>query len=109
MLTTGLRALSALLCVLILTACVTAPSPPSGQIRTVLLYPPIPYEKLTCPLEPPVPDSNISQELFGVYTEQVRKAGEDCRKQLDFWRAYILTWESKVDQSDIWVEEGDDF
>lgn len=102
------RALSALLLSIILTGCATT-SNPGGQIKTVLLYPPIPYEKLACPLEPSVPDKGSSQEVFGIWVEDTRKAGEDCRKNLDYLRAYILTWEAKVDQSDIWVEEGDDY
>ena len=102
------RALSVLLLSIILTGCASTNNP-GGSIKTVLLYPPIPYEKLACQLEPAVPDSGSSQEIFAIWAENTRTAGEDCRSNLDYLRAYILSWESKVDQSDIWVEEGDDF
>lgn len=102
------RVLSALLLSIILTACAST-SNPGGSIKTVLLYPPIPYERLACQLEPSVPDKGSSQELFAIWAEDVRIAGSDCRKNLDFLRAYILTWEAKTDESDIWVEEGDDY
>ncbi len=106
----ALAVLSALLLAATLTACVSSKTiKEPGTIKTVLLYPPIPYEKLTCTLEPAVVDSNASQEAFAEWTERVRQAGQDCRSNLDFLRAYVLTWESKVDQSDIWVEEGDDY
>ena len=102
------RVLSALLLSIILTGCATT-SNPGGSIKTVLLYPPIPYEKLSCQLEPSVPDKGGSQETFAIWAENTRAAGEECRSNLDYLRAFILTWESKVDQSDIWVEEGDDY
>ena len=91
----------------ILMGCVTAKEP--GAIKTILLYPPIPYERLACQLEPAVPDRGSSQEVFAIWAEKSRAAGEDCRSNLDYLRAYLLTWESEIDQSDIWVEEGDDF
>ncbi len=103
-----LRALSALLLSTTLIGCASAMKEP-GQIRPVLLYPPVPYEKLACPLEPPPPDKGASQEVAAIWAERVRKAGEDCRANLDFLRAYLLTWESKIDMSDVWVDEGDDY
>ncbi len=103
-------ALLALLCLGISTGCASNKViREPGTIKTILLYPPIPYEKLTCILEPAAPASEITQEAFAEWAERVRQAGQDCRGNLDFLRAYVLTWESKVDQSDIWVEEGDDY
>lgn len=98
-----------LLSSLILTGCATNKPVVGPGPKPVLVYPPIPYERLTCQGEPAVPDKGSSQEAFAIWAERVRRVGEECRGNLGVLREYILTWESEVDQSDIWVEEGDDY
>jgi len=98
------RALSALLLVITLTACAHDQAP--GSIKTVLLYPPYDYSLVGCPLEP-VPPVAKTQEEFGLWTEEVRKAGEECRRQLFGLRSYLQSWESDVDQRDVWTAEGE--
>jgi len=98
------RALLVLTLSCILTACATA----KGEIKTVLLYPPIPYELLSCTPEP-VPQDVETQEDVAIWAEEVRQAGKDCRRNLDGLRAFILSWESMVDMMDIWTDLGDDY
>lgn len=76
------------------------------EIKTVLLYPPIPYELLTCHNEPMVGEIK-TQEDFAVWVEKVRAAGKQCRGALDGLRAYILSWQNDVDMKDPWWEEGE--
>ena len=103
------RALSVILLSATLMGCATAREP--GTIKTVLLYPPIPYEILRCEAEPSVPEDieALTQEQFAEWTERIRQAGKDCRRNLDGLRAFIYSWENDVDMMDIWFEEGDDF
>lgn len=88
-----------------LTGCATAPREP-GQIKTVLLYPPIPYELLHCHNEP-IPGGINTQEDFAIWAEQVRAAGEQCRGTVNGLRAFIYSWESSIDNMDPWVPEGE--
>lgn len=97
-------ALLALLLSSTLTACAGQLPPP--VIKTILLYPPISGELLSCPLEPSVGEVK-TQEEFAVWTEKVRQAGKECRDTLDGLRAYIYSWQAGVDQMDPWFTEGD--
>lgn len=103
-----LRVLSAMVLCVTLMACAHNSPPLPGSIKTILLYPPIPYEYLNCHNEPLVPEIR-SQEDFAVWVEQVRQAGDDCRDNLAGLRAFILSWEADVDMMDPWWDEGDDY
>lgn len=95
------RVLSVLLSLSILTAC-AGHTPP--VIKTILLYPPISYDLLSCD-EEPVPGDIKTQEEFAIWAEQVRTAGENCRGQLGGLRTFISSWENDVNNHDAWTQE----
>ena len=97
------KAASFLLLSLIISACSTVKEP--GSIKTVILYPPYDYRLVSCAPEPQAGEVR-TQEEFGIWTEEVRQAGEDCRQKLYGLRSYLESWELDVEMKDIWWEEG---
>src|SRR5262245_11695379 len=61
------------------------------EIRTVVEYPTIPPESLTCRPEPSVPDAKTDVDL-ALWTEALRLAGAECRAKLDAIRDLVATW-----------------
>lgn len=70
------------------------PLSPQIIVKTEFKYPDVPAEHLLpCPIEPSAPNPETATDKeFGIWTEQLRVAGGDCRGESQWWHDYAKSW-----------------
>lgn len=87
---------AAVLLAVLVAGCQSMPtSKPSGPItefKTLLQYPIIDPDLLTCPREPALPDGVMTDASALAWAEDVRQAGKACRANVDALHELVSKW-----------------
>ncbi len=78
-----------------LTACQSMPVKPLEpliEFKTLLQFPMIDPELLTCPREPALPDGITTDAAALAWSEDVRQAGKACRANVNALRELVAKW-----------------